>query len=107
MGKDGFPFAAAAQIDRLMEDLNRDVLSRYTPCAGMSDGQLVEAIAVVHIELILIHPFREGNGRISRLLANVMALHAGKPELDFSFWDEYREHTTSPLFRPGWTTTNR
>ena len=47
-------------------------------------------IAVVHIELILIHPFREVNGRLSRLLANVMALQAGWPELDYTPWDEYK-----------------
>lgn len=27
--------------------------------------------------MILIHPFREGNGRLSRLLANVMAVQGG------------------------------
>lgn len=52
----------------------------------------VEAIAVVHVEFILVHPFRERNGRISRLLANVMALQAGKPELDFTAWDADREN---------------
>ena len=30
---------------------------------------VAEALAVVHAELILIHPFREGNGRVARLLA--------------------------------------
>lgn len=35
----------------------------------MSEEQLIEAIAVTHVELILILPFREGNGRLSRLLA--------------------------------------
>ena len=40
-------------------------------------------MAVVHAELILIHPFREGNGRSSRLLATLMALQAGLPALDF------------------------
>jgi cell filamentation protein len=34
--------------------------------------------------LILIHPFREGNGRLARLLALLMALQAGLPPLDFS-----------------------
>ncbi|MEJ1354453.1 MAG: Fic family protein [Candidatus Sedimenticola sp. (ex Thyasira tokunagai)] len=97
MGKGEFHFASAAQIDRLMDVLDRDFLSRHTPCAGMSDEQLVEAIAVVHIELILIHPFREGNGRLSRLLANVMAMQAGKPELDFSPWDEQRERYFSAI----------
>ena len=33
---------------------------------------------------MLIHPFREGNGRVSRLLSTLMALQAGLPLLDFS-----------------------
>lgn len=97
MGKGEFQFAAAAQIDRLMEVVDRNFLSRYTPCSNMTDEQLVAAIAKVHVELILIHPFREGNGRISRLLANVMAMQAGKPELDFSEWDEQKERYFSAI----------
>ena len=42
------------------------------------------ALAVVHAELILIHPFCEGNGRCARVLATLMALQAGLPPLDFS-----------------------
>jgi cell filamentation protein len=38
---------------------------------------------VVHTELILIHPFRDGNGRCARLLAVLMGLQAGLPLLDF------------------------
>lgn len=40
-------------------------------------------MGVVHAELILIHPFREGNGRCARLLATLMALQAKLPALDF------------------------
>ena len=36
------------------------------------------------MELILIHPFRDGNGRWARLVATLMALQAGLPPLDFS-----------------------
>lgn len=97
MGKGAFQFAVATQVERLMEVLDRDFLSRYTPCSDMADKQLVEAIAIVHIEFILIHPFREGNGRISRLLANVMAMQAGKPEIDFSLWDEQKERYYSAI----------
>ncbi len=32
---------------------------------------------------VLIHPFREGNGRIARALATLIALQAGLPPLDF------------------------
>jgi cell filamentation protein len=38
----------------------------------------------VHVELVLVHPFREGNGRVARMVAVLMALQAGLPLLDFS-----------------------
>jgi len=83
MGKGEFQFASAHLIPRLMQDLDDKFLSVYLPCKGMTDEQLIDALAKVHIEFILIHPFREGNGRLSRLLANVMALQAGQPMLDY------------------------
>ena len=52
----------------------------------------MKAIAEVHTELVLIHPFREGNGRVSRLLATLMALQAGLPLLDFSAMNEQKEN---------------
>jgi len=91
MSKDDFHFATVAQIPRLLEELDKKYLRVYTPCQGFDEDQLAEAIATVHVELILVHPFREGNGRLSRLLANVMALQAGWPELDFSAWDAASE----------------
>jgi cell filamentation protein len=53
----------------------------------MTASALAEAIAIVHVEFILIHPFREGNGRLSRLLADVMAVQADHEPLDYSSWD--------------------
>ncbi|MBI5664977.1 MAG: Fic family protein, partial [Nitrospirae bacterium] len=38
-----------------------------------SDDEIVTALAVIHTELMLVHPFREGNGRAGRLLAVLMA----------------------------------
>ncbi len=84
MSKDDFTFAFPAQIPKLMLELEGNYLRRYTPCSAMSFDQLVEAVAVVHVELLLIHPFREGNGRMARLLALLMTLQAGLPLLDFS-----------------------
>ena len=38
----------------------------------------------VHVEFVLIHPFREGNGRIARVVTTLMALQAARPILDFN-----------------------
>lgn len=87
IGKGGFQFATAGQIQRLLDEFERDCLHRFTPCAAMAEDPLVQAIAVCHVEFILIHPFREGNGRLSRLLADVMAVQSGYGPLDYSAWD--------------------
>lgn len=86
LGKDGFQFAAATQVPRLLEAFERDCLARFTPC-HLDEAAAIEAIAVTHVEFILIHPFREGNGRLSRLLADVMVTQAGHGPLDYSAWD--------------------
>lgn len=87
ISKGNFMFAAAAQIPRLLDEFERNCLARWTPCHGMTEFDLTEAIAVTHIEFILVHPFREGNGRLSRLLADVMAVQAGRAPLDYSSWE--------------------
>lgn len=83
MSKDGFPFAAARLVPSLMADYSRNVLTLRTPCSGMDEATLVRALAYTHAEYILVHPFREGNGRLVRLLNTMMALQAGWPLLDF------------------------
>jgi len=81
--KDGFTFAAAGQIPRLMADFEKNTLARFTPCRSGSIEAIIHALAVVHTELVLVHPFREGNGRVARMLATLMSLQAGLPALDF------------------------
>lgn len=97
MGKGEFQFAASYRVPKLMSALDTRILSFHTPCSGFSEDQLSEAIAIVHVELILIHPFREGNGRLSRLLANMMALQAGWPELDYTTLDKCRNEYFSAI----------
>ena len=77
IGKGGFQFAHAPLIPRLMTVLGREALRRHTPCGSAADVTVARSLAEVHAELILIHPFREGNGRLARLLAVLMASQAG------------------------------
>jgi cell filamentation protein, protein adenylyltransferase len=81
--KDGFPFAAAGRIQRLMGDFEKNTLAKFTPCKNGSIEAIIHALTVVHTEPVLIHPFREGNGRVARMLASIMSLQAGLPALDF------------------------
>lgn len=84
LAKDGLLFAAAEQVPQLMAAFERNELAVATPCLGMDRERLLVALARTHGELVLIHPFREGNGRCARLLAWLMALQAGLPPLDFA-----------------------
>ncbi|WP_340124567.1 Fic family protein [Methylobacter svalbardensis] len=50
--------------------------SRY--CAGhMGKSNQIMAIAAAHHRLAYIHPFLDGNGRVSRLMSHAMGLQAG------------------------------
>ena len=86
MSKGGFPFPPPGRLPNLLANFEREHLLACTPCLGMTLEQLVPAIARVHVELILVHPFREGNGRIARLLADVMAAQAGFGPLQYDAW---------------------
>lgn len=104
LGKDGFQFAAAHLIPTLMQGFQENYLQNMTPCRGMNDEELIDSLANVHIEFILIHPFREGNGRVGRLLATIMALQAGKPLSNFEYLaknrDEYFQAVQAGLDDP-------
>jgi cell filamentation protein len=42
---------------------------------------------VTCVELLPVHPFREGNGRPFRFLADAMAVRAGLEALNYSCWE--------------------
>lgn len=77
-------FAPLAYLENTLRELDI-VLASNTPCEGMARPELVRAIALVHAEFELAHPFREGNGRLGRWLADLMAMQAGYPPLDWGF----------------------
>ncbi|CAI0864144.1 Fic/DOC family protein [Serratia fonticola] len=88
--KDGFQFAAADRIPLLLAGFEKQFLSRSGELKLLSRPELVSYLAECHVEFILIHPFREGNGRLSRLLFDVLAVQAGGGLLDYSLWDEHK-----------------
>ena len=83
LSKAGFRFAAARFIPQLMADFEKDVLGPRTPLRYGPVSEMAGHLAIVHVELVLIHPFRDGNGRVARMLAMCMGMQAGLPVLDF------------------------
>lgn len=83
ISKDGFMFAAAHVIPEAMKAFERDTLLAM-PHKYETRDQLVHDIGTVHAELLFFHPFREGNGRTMRILANLMAYKQGYQEINFT-----------------------
>lgn len=71
IGGSQYPVAPFAELPKLMEQF---VLEYGQRDPGMHP---VEYAARVHKEFVFIHPFFDGNGRISRLLMNLVLLQEG------------------------------
>lgn len=65
-------------MKELVDSLNED----------SGQHQLVRA-AMAHLNLTMIHPFRDGNGRMARALQTMVLLRGGIPAPEFSSIEEY------------------
>jgi cell filamentation protein len=83
-----------------MQEFERGPLLEFSPCRFDTMAGKATALAIVHAQLILIHPFRDGNGRCARLLAMLMGLQAGLPALDFGGIRGAMKDTRSVQFPP-------
>lgn len=82
LSKGGFLFPAAKYLPSAVQDFEKAFLESLT--LDYSDyDHLIEEVAPLHAELLYIHPFREGNGRTARLLADLIALKGGRERFDF------------------------
>jgi cell filamentation protein len=82
ISKDGFFFPPAKYIPESMITFEKTILEQL-PDSYDNHEDLIRDIATIHGELLFIHPFREGNGRTARILANMMSYKAGYNRLRF------------------------
>ncbi|MCT2561902.1 Fic/DOC family protein [Chryseobacterium herbae] len=82
ISKGGFLFSSAKFLKESMRQFEDDILLKLS--SDYKDREaLIRDVAMVHGELLFIHPFREGNGRTARILANLMVRKAGFNPLEF------------------------
>lgn len=68
------------EIDNLFKWINRNI-HKYPP---------ITLCAIIHHWLVWIHPFSDGNGRVSRLFTNFFLLQKGYPEIVIKIGDRDR-----------------
>jgi Fic family protein len=64
------PFEVAAKMEKLVQEAN-------TECSTPEAGLLLAA--KLHYQFVLIHPFDDGNGRMARILMNLVLMRCGFP----------------------------
>jgi len=70
--------------------------------AELNRGSAVDATvwaAMAHLNLVMIHPFRDGNGRMARALQTVILCRGGIGEPAFSSIEEWLGHNTEDYYR--------
>ena len=77
-----------------------ELLADFFRWYGRNKMSPVELAAMAHLKFVSIHPYSDGNGRISRLLANYVLNKHGYPMLNIKFNDRmayYRSLEASQL----------
>jgi len=85
ISKGGFAFPAARFLPASMQQFEQEWLRKPLP---KEPGALLDLVGIIHGELLFIHPFREGNGRTARLLANLMLEQQDQKRLRWELIDE-------------------
>jgi Fic family protein len=79
------------QVPDLIEELIGD-LSRDTDMRAMVRG------AMAHLNLVMIHPFRDGNGRMARCLQTLVLVREGILHKEFCSIEEYLGRNTREYY---------
>ncbi|RAJ95325.1 Fic/DOC family protein [Aliidiomarina maris] len=88
MSKGGFPFATPQAFTKEIPRFETQYLNAFPLLPSLPEDEFIQLLARCHVDFVLLHPFRDGNGRIARLLLDVMAVKAGYTPLDYTLWND-------------------
>ncbi len=84
--------APAEEVPELMEELSADLADTSGP------DPIVHA-AMAHLNLVMVHPFRDGNGRMGRALQSLVLARDGSLSPVFMSIEEYLGRNTDDYYR--------
>lgn len=85
MSKGDFMFAPSHFLPQTLAVFANEYLTPINARKWRDVPVLLDHLAVMHAELLYIHPFREGNGRIVRLFTRLIHIAKTGNDLDFQF----------------------
>lgn len=80
-------------------DRLEDLMEELTGSLAQKDVPVLAAAAMAHLNLVMIHPFRDGNGRMARCLQTFVLAAGGIGEPVFSSIEEYLGRNTDSYYR--------
>ncbi len=83
LSKDGVLFASAQFLPATIGEL-RNIVTDNFPRGSDSKRTIAEKLALIHNEINIVHPFREGNGRTLRLFIDLIVNSLDLPAVN---WD--------------------
>lgn len=66
-------------VDRKMSELADRITKEYLQLKSANEQERITALAKVHFEFVIIHPFQDGNGRIARATTDLLSVYFGMP----------------------------
>ncbi|HET6953383.1 MAG TPA: Fic family protein [Acidimicrobiales bacterium] len=67
--------------------------------ANLADGHVLVRAAMAHLNLVLIHPFSDGNGRMARCIQSLVLASGGIVSPEFTSIEEYLGRHTAAYYR--------
>lgn len=92
----GGPPAYEGPPSHNVPDLMREVVDWLD--TGDLDAHVVVRAAMAHLHVVSVHPFRDGNGRISRITQSLVLARDGLLSPEFSSIEEYLGHNTRQYY---------
>lgn len=75
-------------LDENMRKYEQDVLRKYPADKLVREDDFCTAVGEIQGEFLVIHPFREGNARTIKLVADLLAMQTGRPMLAYDLSEE-------------------
>jgi Fic family protein len=81
----------ASMVPKLMSEL-------VAALTADTDGPVMVRAAMAHLNLVMIHPFKDGNGRMARALQTLVLAREGILASEFCSIEEYLGHNTQAYY---------